>query len=102
MKRIINFRPMLYVAIGLTIGILFAYGFMQNNIWLIVFISLFSLSYIFLTIFKKITILKPLTLIVFLIVGIVVFNVDFYNFKNDYNGGTYTFESKIEYIILMR
>ncbi len=87
MKKLFNFRPILFIAISLCCGISTAYFFMRNfTVWGIIFISFFALSIlVYLTLFTRRTQIKVNAIFALVFVGFFVFgNISLTTSLNDY------------------
>ena len=96
MKKLFNFRPVLFIAISLCCGIATAYFFMQNfTVWGIVFISLFTLSILlYLTLFTKRNQIKTsaifaLVFVAFFVFGSISITASLNHYVNADLGGHY-------------
>lgn len=96
MKKLFNFRPVLFIAISLCCGIATAYFFMRNfTIWGIIFISLFTLSILlYLTLFTKrnqikISAIFALVFVAFFVFGSISLTASLNHYVNADLGGHY-------------
>lgn len=99
MKRIVNFRFFLFLAIGLMFGIFsFCYSYCQKNYWLFSIISLLIIIGLVLCILFKYRKIVMITLLVGVFLGAILSGIQFVKYNNQIEEGNYYLQAKVDSI----
>ena len=106
MKKLLNFRPILFIAISLCLGLILGYSIINRSLWLsILSVALFLVGLIYYLVFsyvnkrlKKSTVFAVI-IIIFFILGLLSITIKVNNFeKVNLSGHTLTVTGRITYL----